>query len=323
MAQATIDTEHMPSESGSVAQHPAKKSFWRVFVSRNKAGTFGLVVIALILLVSFLGPLFMTGPNRTQVASIYEGPSMDHPLGFDYRGRDIFHQIVNGGRSLILVATMAAVLSTFVAITFGALAAMLGGRFNAAVLTITDVVLTIPQIILLGVLAAFVRLDSPFLLALILAITGWPTLLLSVRSQVLSLKEREFVEAARMLDLGLPRILFREVLPNMASYIIINFVFAMTGAIYGQVILYFLGLVSLSGDNWGLMIQEAYRQGAVFSPDSMLGLLAPIFMIVMLLWSLTLVARSLEDVFNPRIMTSRCHPNPSLNLLDLKPGGTW
>jgi peptide/nickel transport system permease protein len=78
-------------------------------------------------------------------------------------------------------------------------------------------------------------------------------------------------------------------------------VFGMTGAIYGQVILYFLGLVSLSGDNWGLMIQEAYRQGAVFNRDSMLGLLAPIFMIVMLLWSLTLIARSLEDIFNPRL----------------------
>ena len=301
MAQATIDTEHMPAATGAATKGVRSSSFWRAFVSRNKLGTFGFVVIVLILLLALLGPLFMSGPNRTQVDKIYAQPSWDHPLGFDYRGRDIWHQIVNGGQSLILVATIAALISTFIAITFGALAALLGGKTNAIVLTITDVVLTIPQIILLGVLAAFIRLDSPFLLALILAATGWPTLLLAVRSQVLSLKEREFVEAARMLDLGLPRILFREVLPNMASYIIINFVFAMTSAIYGQVILYFLGLVSLSGDNWGLMIQEAYRQGAVFSPKSVLGLLAPIFMIVMLLWSLTLVARSLEDVFNPRL----------------------
>jgi peptide/nickel transport system permease protein len=264
-------------------------------------GTFGIVVIVLILLLSFIGPLFMSGTNRTDMANIYGSPSMDHPLGFDYRGRDIWHQIVHGGRSLIIVATLAAVVSTFIAITFGALAALLGGKLDTIVLTITDVVLTVPTIILLSVLAAFVRLDSPFLLAVILAATGWPTLLLAVRSQVLSLREREFVEAARMLDLGLPRILFREILPNMASYIIINFVFAMTSAIYGQVILYFLGLVSLSGDNWGLMIQEAYRQGAMFSPDGMMSLAAPIFMIVMLLWSLTLVARSLEDVFNPRL----------------------
>jgi peptide/nickel transport system permease protein len=301
MAQATIDTQNLPAPAGEVAAEIHKKSFWRVFVSRNKMGTLGLVILGVILVLSFIGPFFMPGPNRTEVANIYGTPSWSHPLGFDYRGRDIWFQIVHGGRGLIIVATMAAVTSTFIAITFGALAAMLGGKFNTAVLTITDVVLTVPTIILLGVLAAFVRLDSPFLLALILAATGWPTLLLAVRSQVLSLKEREYVEAARMLDLGLPRILFREVLPNMASYIIINFVFGMTGAIYGQVILYFLGLVSLSGDNWGLMIQEAYRQGAVFNKDSMLGLIAPIFMIVMLLWSLTLIARSLEDIFNPRL----------------------
>jgi len=301
MAQATIDTEHMPSAPGQVAAEIQKKSFWRVFVSRNKMGTFGFVILGLILLLSFIGPFFMPGPNRTEVANIYGTPSWDHPLGFDYRGRDIWYQIVHGGRSLIIVATLAALASTFIAIAFGALAAMLGSRFDTAVLTIADVVLTVPTIILLGVLAAFVKLNSPILLALILAATGWPTLLLAVRSQVLSLREREYVEAARMLDLGLPRILFREVLPNMASYIIINFVFGMTSAIYGQVILYFLGLVSLSGDNWGLMIQEAYRQGAVFNRDSMLGLIAPIFMIVMLLWSLTLIARSLEDIFNPRL----------------------
>jgi peptide/nickel transport system permease protein len=301
MAQASMNTGQVATEAPGAAPVKNIPSFWRRFVSRNKMGTFGIVMIVLILLLSFIGPFFMSGPNRTQVANVYAGPSWDHPLGFDYRGRDIWHQIVNGGSSLIIVATLAAVVSTMIAITFGALAALIGGVFDSVVLTITDVVLTVPTIILLGVLAAFVKLNSPLLLAVILAATGWPTLLLAVRSQVLSLREREFVEAARMLDLGMPRILFREILPNMASYIIINFVFAMTSAIYGQVILYFLGLVSLAGDNWGLMIQEAYRQGAMYSPDGMMSLAAPIFMIVLLLWSLTLVARSLEDVFNPRL----------------------
>ena len=164
--------------------------------------------------------------------------------------------------------------------------------------------LTVPGIVLLGVLAAFVKLDSPFLLVLILGLTGWPTLLLAVRAQVLSLKEREYIEAARMLDLGLPRILFREVLPNMMSYIVINFVLGMTGAIYGQVILYFLGLVSLDGDNWGLMIQQAYKQGAHFFQDSFLYIFAPIVVITILQLSLVLISRSLEDVFNPRLRES-------------------
>jgi peptide/nickel transport system permease protein len=278
---------------------PAKP--WRRFVSRNKLGTFGIVVLAAILILSFIGPFFMPDKNSTRVDMVYCSPSMENPLGCDNRGRDIWYQIVNGGRQLILVSAAAALISTLIAITFGALAAMLGGKFESVVLMLTEVVLTVPTIILLGVLAAFVKLNSPVLLVVILAATGWPTLLRAVRAQVLSLKEREFVEAARMLDLGLPRILFREVLPNMASYILINFVFAMTGAIYGQVVLYFLGLVSLSGDNWGLMVDQAYRQGAAYSPDGFLYLAAPIIMIVLLMWSLTLVARALEDVFNPRL----------------------
>ncbi len=274
---------------------------WRRFISRNKLGAFGMILLGAILILSFIGPLFLPDRNPTMVDKVYCSPSWENPLGCDNRGRDIWYQIVNGGSQLILVSTGAALVSTLIAITFGALAALIGGWFESVVLLFTEVVLTVPSIILLAVLAAFVSLDSPILLVAILAATGWPTLLRAVRAQVLSLKEREFVEAARMLDLGMPRILFREVLPNMASYILINFVLGMTGAIYGQVVLYFLGLVSLSGDNWGLMVDQAYRQGAAFTPDGMLFLLTPIVMIVLLMWSLTLVARALEDVFNPRL----------------------
>lgn len=280
---------------------PAGKSFWRIYVERNKMGTFGIVLLALILLLAFVGPFFVHGANRTNIQKIYAPPSREAPLGYDHSGRDIWFQIVHGGRSLLVVSALAALMATFVGVALGALMALIGGWFDAAMQMLAQVIITIPAIILLGVLAAFVRLDNPLLLAVLLAITAWPGLSLAVRSQVLSLKEREYVEAARMLDLGMGHIMFREVLPNMMSYILINFVFAMSGAVYGQVALYFLGLVSMSGVNWGIMIQEAFRRGAVFNTNSMMGLIAPIFMIVMLIWALTLVARSLEDIFNPRL----------------------
>lgn len=280
---------------------PQPRSFWRIYVDRNKMGTFGIVLLALILLLAFVGPFFVHGENRTNIDKIYAPPSREAPLGYDHSGRDIWFQIVHGGRSLLTVSALAALLATFIGASIGALMALLGGWFDATLQMLAQVIITIPAIILLGVLAAFVRLDNPILLAVLLAITAWPGLSLAIRSQVLSLKEREYVEAARMLDLGMGHIMFREVLPNMMSYILINFVFAMSGAVYGQVALYFLGLVSMSGVNWGIMIQEAFRRGAVFNTDSMMGLIAPIFMIVMLIWALTLVARSLEDIFNPRL----------------------
>lgn len=294
-------TTATPAVETATSQRITPAPPWRRFISRNKLGTFGIIVLVAILILSFIGPFFLPDRNSTRVDMVYCAPSRENILGCDNRGRDIWYQIVNGGSQLILVSAAAALISTLIAITFGALSALIGGKFETVVLLLTEVVLTVPTIILLAVLAAFVSLNSPILLVVILAATGWPTLLRAVRAQVLSLKEREFVEAARMLDLGMPRILFREVLPNMASYILINFVFGMTGAIYGQVVLYFLGLVSLSGDNWGLMVDQAYRQGAAFSPDGLMYLISPIVMIVLLMWSLTLVARALEDVFNPRL----------------------
>ncbi|MGI8406129.1 MAG: ABC transporter permease [Thermomicrobiales bacterium] len=301
MVQAIVDLENLPSSSADAIKPARRGAFIKTFIRRNMVGTIGFIVFFAILLLTIVGPFFMSAKNPTVVANIYAKPSWAHPLGGDFMGKDIWYQIVHGGRSLIFVSAAAALISTAIAVTFGALAAMIGGSFDAAVLMVADVFITVPSIILLGVLAAYIQLDNLFLLALVLSVTAWPVLLRAVRAQVLSLKEREYVEAARMLDLGTSRILFREVIPNMMSYIVINFVFAMTGAIYGQVVLFFLGLVPLAGDNWGLMINQAYTKGAVFFKDSFLYIMAPIFMISVLQLSLVMISRSLEDIFNPRL----------------------
>jgi peptide/nickel transport system permease protein len=294
---------NLPAEPDTGAEIVArrKKGFLRLFIERNKVGMLGYALFFAIVLIAFVGPFFLPEDNPTNVAEIYQPPTSDHWLGTDFSGKDVLYMVVNGGAVLLIVSSMAAFFSTLIAVVFGALAALLGGKFDAVVLIIADVFLTVPSIILLGVMAVFVRLDNIFLLAFILAIFGWPTLLRAVRAQVLSLKEREYVEAARMLDLPMRHILFREVLPNMMPYIVINFVLAMTGAIYAQVILYYLGLVPLQGDNWGLMIQQAYTKGAMFYEDSFVYLMAPMMMIILLQLSLVMISRTLEDVFNPRL----------------------
>jgi peptide/nickel transport system permease protein len=270
-------------------------------ILHNKVGTAGFIVFFGFVLLAIFGPLVVSQETNTNVTQIYSAPSAKHWLGTDYAGRDVLRQIVRGGRSIMIVGALAALLSTAFAVTFGALAAFVGGWFDSFILTITDVILTIPYIILLGVLAAFIKLSSPYLLAFIIASVAWPTLLRAVRAQVLSLKEREYIEAARVLDLGTPYILFREVIPNMMSYIVINFVIAMTSAIYGQILLYFLGLVPLAGDNWGLMINLAYTRGALFNSKSLWYILSPIAAISLLQLSLVMITRSLEDIFNPRL----------------------
>ena len=172
---------------------------------------------------------------------------------------------------------------------------------DGTVMLLADVVLTLPQIVLLTVLATFIRLNSPWLLAVIIALLSWPTLLRAVRAQVLSLKEREYVEAARVLDLGTPRILFVEILPNMASFILMNFTIGMTTAIYSQVFLYLFGVVPLAGNNWGIMLNLAWVRGAIFFKQSLMYILAPVVAISLLQLSIVTMTRSLEDIFNPRL----------------------
>lgn len=300
MAQIATSPGAVPAAAPGRRSIARRGAAFRI-LTHNKVSMVGFAIFFSFVLLAIFGPMLTSGETTTNVAQIYSAPSSRHLLGTDYEGRDVLIQIVRGGRSVMIVGALAALLSTAFAVSFGALAALVGGWFDSFVLAITDVVLTIPYIPLLGVLAVFIKLNSPILLAFIIAATAWPTLLRAVRAQALSLKEREYIEAARVLDLGTLYILFREVIPNMMSYIAINFVIAMTAAIYGQIILYFLGLVPLAGDNWGLMINLAYTRGALFNAKSLWYILSPIVAISLLQLSLVMISRSLEDIFNPRL----------------------
>lgn len=270
-------------------------------IARTPVGLVGLIGVTSFVVMSYLGPLVVPLQNTVDIASVYKTPSLAHPLGTDFEGRDVLNQIVYGGRDILNVAFLAALFSTAIAVTFGSLAATLGGRTDAIVLTLADIVLTVPHLIVLIVIAAIFRPEGFLPLAILLAALGWAGLLRQVRAQILSLKERDYVEAARSLDLGLFHIIFREMLPNMASYVAIHFIFAMTAAVYSQVGLIVLGLVPLSGQNWGIMLFFAQSQGALYFSDSFWYIFSPILAISLFQLSLVALSSGLEDVFNPRL----------------------
>ncbi|HEU5287463.1 MAG TPA: ABC transporter permease [Candidatus Limnocylindria bacterium] len=270
-------------------------------IARRPAGLVGLIGVGGFLFLAYVAPFFVPLHNAVDIANVYRTPSLDHPLGTDFQGRDVLNQIVYGGRDILSIAFLAALFSTAIAVTFGSLAATLGGRTDTIVLAVADIVLTVPHLIVLIVVAAIFRPEGFLVLAILLASLQWAGLLRQVRAQILSLKEREYVEAARSLDLGLFHVIFREMLPNMASYIAIHFIFAMTGAVYAQVGLTVLGLVPLSGANWGVMLQLALQQGAIYFQDSFWYVLSPILAIALFQLSLVALASGLEDVFNPRL----------------------
>lgn len=276
--------------------------FLRPFL-RKPVALAGLIGFTTIVLMSLLGPFLVPVLDTPNLALVYKTPSLEHPLGTDFQGRDVLNQIVHGGRDIVGFAIVAALFSTSIAITLGALAATLGGKVDAVLSGLTDVGLTLPDTIVLIVIAAILRPTNFVLLALILALLQCWGLVRQVRAQVLSLKERDYVEAARSLDLGLPHIIFREMLPNMRSYIAIHFILAMTGAIYAQVAIVVLGLLPITGQSWGLMLYFANSQGALFFRDSLWYILSPILAISLLQLSLVSLMGGFEEMFDPRLRT--------------------
>ncbi len=272
-------------------------------MTRNKVGFAGFLVVIFFVLMSFIGPIFVPYDNTTKVNQIYAPISWQHPLGTDFSGRDSLSHIINGGRDVIVIAFVAGALSTVIAVVLGSLSALASGTVDTGIMGFADIVLTIPQLPLLIVLAGLLRFDNVLYLALILGLLSWPSLTRAVRTQVLSLRERDFVEAARALDLSTWHIIGREIMPNMASYLVVSLIFAMTAAVYAQVGLVFLGLAPLSGTNWGVTLQLAWTKGAIFYPKALPYIMAPVAAIA--LWQLSLVfaTRSLEEVFNPRLRT--------------------
>lgn len=261
---------------------------------------------ALVLFSEYVKRKITASPQLSEVL-VVSNPALDaaHLLGTDTQGRDIFSHIVNGGTTLIMTAMIAGFFSTIIAVLLGSTAALLGGIVDNVLTTIANFVLTIPSFPLLVVLASLLTLNNFLLLAALIGGLSWPVLMRAVRAQVLSLRERDYVEAAVALDLGLPHIILREILPNMMSFVAINFIFAVTSAMYQQVGLIFLGMAPINDYTWGVMLYFGRTRGTLFSPDSASMVLSPVIAIALFQVCMVLFARSLEEMFDPRLRTAK------------------
>lgn len=275
---------------------------------RNKTGFVGFLGLIFFLGMVTIGPLFIEYEGKPQMQrrepganSLFQAPSEKFPLGLDWQGRDILSHMVYGGKTPILTSIQTAVFATTIGVLLGSIAALVGGYVDQALTALANLILTIPSFPLLLVLASIITFDSNTIIAVVLAALTWPPLMRAIRAQVLSLKEREYVEAAFALDLGLWHIITREVFPNLVSYVAVNFIFAIRTAMYALVALLILGMVPPREPDWGTMIWHAQSRGAFFNPNAVMMALAPIIAIALFSISLILFTRSLEEVFNPRL----------------------
>lgn len=263
---------------------------------------FGLVMLLIFLFMALFGPMLYPAVLPQNPNLIYAPPSWAHLLGTDYAGTDVLADIITGARFVLYVAFLTAVFHMAAGVVLGLLSGYLRGVADLIIMRLADLFLTIPSFPLLIVLSTIINMENPFMMAAVLAATSWGGLARAIRSQVLSHRERDYVEAARGLRLGTWHIIFREIMPGIGPYVAIHMMLAMTGAVYQEVGLFFLGLIPFVQNNWGVMLNIAFTQaGAMYTTKSLLYLLTPLLCILLLNYSIILMTGAMDEILNPRL----------------------
>jgi peptide/nickel transport system permease protein len=272
------------------------------------SGTFrvGLTLLEVLVLVGLGEPLLLrlllggADPLASGTFGIFLDPSPAHPFGTDRYGRDVLVLVLIGLRNSLLVGAIAGAVSTVLGVLIGFAAGYKGGAVDGTLRTVTDMFLVIPTLPLLITLSAYVRSVSFPVLALLLAGFSWPFAARAIRTQVLSLRTRPYVELARMSIMGDAEIIFQELLPNLMGYIALGFAGAALGAIGALVGLEVIGLGPANTMDLGLLINLAQSWG-VLSLGKWAVFTAPVMALVLLFVAMVLMNIGMEETFNPRL----------------------
>ena len=269
-------------------------SFW---YRLNLTARIGLGVLLLFAIVAPLAPLVSPhDPNEQNLSRRLEGPSIQNLLGRDEFGRDILSRIIFGSRVSLSVGILVVSISLAVGVSVGIVVGYVGGWFDELVMRLVDVVLAFPGILLAIALMAVLG-QSLFNVVLALCITGWAPFARLARGEALSMRERQFVVAARALGASLPRVVTRHILPNIISPILIRATLGMAGVIVAEAALSFLGLgVRPPTPSWGAML-NAGRAFILVTPHLVI---FPGIAIMLVVLSLNFFGDGLRDLLDPR-----------------------
>jgi peptide/nickel transport system permease protein len=285
------------------ATTPRGDSQWRIarrHFRRNRLAIVGLWTIVLLYLVALLAPLIAPyDPIAQDVASGHTAPASGHWLGTDRFGRDILSRIIFGARISLSIGFVATAMSVTLGTLIGAVAGYLGGKIDSALMRFTDLVLAFPRLVLLILIVALFQ-PSIAVIIIVLGLTQWPGTTRIVRGDVLSLREREFIHAARALGMGRGRIIMRHLIPNVLAPVIVTATLGIGNTIVLEAGLSFLGLgPQPPTPSWGNMVAAG--------KDTLLGAwweaTFPGLTIVLVVLAFNLVGDGLRDALDPRLRT--------------------
>lgn len=262
----------------------------------------GLVIIVIYLVAGTIGVHLIPAPDISQ-APRFLSPfeNMAYPLGTDNQGQRMVSLLVYAIPPMFKMIFAGAVFATTVATAIGLFAGYVGGAIDRILMTLADIQIALPGLPLLIVIAAVLQPDNPYVLGLIIAAPGWAGLARNIRSQVLTLRTLSYVESSRIIGVPTSKIVIADILPNMMSYISVNFVYRARGIIFSSVALYFLGVLPVNFMNWGVTMNIAYNQGALQAGPLFYWIFEPMIIITILTMGLVLLAQGMDRIFNPRI----------------------
>ena len=258
----------------------------------------GFSIICIYVLIAIFGPLVFPYDDSTNVANKYLSPSLMHPFGTDWLGRDVFRQVIAGTGSVLQIAFYTAIISVVIGTVLGIVSGYFGGVVDKVIMSITNIFLSIPSFPVYLLLAAVIVIKTPLQFAFIISIFSWAGLCRAVRVQIISLKERDFIQICKVMHMSKAHIIFKELLPNVFSYIIINFVTALRNAIMASVGIMMIGLASYDPTNWGAIINAAKGLSNV---KNIFILLYALSAIIIFEIATLVLSNGLDETLNPRL----------------------
>jgi peptide/nickel transport system permease protein len=259
----------------------------------------GSAIVGLFVLLGAIGPFFIANANQIGGPQ-YAAPSAHYWLGTTQTGQDVFAQLVVSTRASLEIGVGAALLATLVSIVIGIGGGFAGGIIDEGLSLVSNIVLVIPTLPLVIVILAYVKSDGLIPLIVIIALTSWAASARVLRAQTLSVRNREYVLAARASGERAWRIVFAEILPNELPIIVSQFIFGMIFAILTQAALAFIGLGDPTLLTWGNMLNIAYSDEAL-QIGAWWWIIPPGLCVALLGMGLALINFSLDELLNPRL----------------------
>ncbi len=264
----------------------------------HRMGLVGSIIIVTFIAVAIAAPVLHTvDPKQSgKAANILQPPSFHFWFGTDDLGRDIWSQTLYGSRISLLIGFLSAIVTVVTGAIIGIIAGFYGGVIEELLMRIVDFFMMIPELPLMIVLAAVLG-PSIWNIIFVVSLVSWPTTARVVRSQVLSLKERPFVEASRCIGANDFLLMFGEILPNVIPILFAEAVVMVTEAIYAEAVLSFLGLGDPTRISWGTMLHFAFESGAMASAPWWV--IPPILSIVILIIGFSFLGTAISDILKP------------------------